>query len=73
MNNKLFQVLDENTTIGKLIRMYDVSIEEYGERKILRINKPIPVPNFMFVRKVIGRLTRIDDVIVGDGDYGTYE
>ena len=73
MNNKLFQVLNENTTIDRLIRMYNVSIEEYGERKVLRINKPIPVPNFIFVRKVMGRLTKIDDVIVGDGDYGAYE
>jgi hypothetical protein len=38
MNNKLVQVLNENTTIGRLIRMYNVSIEEYGERKVLRIN-----------------------------------
>ena len=73
MNNKLLQVLNENTTIGRLIRIYDVSIEENGNSKTLYIGKPIPVANFLFVREVINRLTKIDNVIVGDGDNGTYE
>lgn len=73
MNNKLLQVLNEKTLIGRMIREYEVTIEEEHNERILYITKPIPVPNFLFVKKVIGRLTKIDNVIVGDGDNGTYE
>lgn len=73
MNNKLLQVLNEKTLIGRMIREYEVTIEEEDNERILYITKPIPVPNFLFVKKVIGRLTKIDNVIVGDGDNGTYE
>lgn len=68
MNNKLLQVLNEKTLIGRMIREYEVTIEEEHNKRILYITKPIPVPNFLFVKKVIGRLTKIDNVIVGDGD-----
>ena len=68
MNNKLLQVLNEKTLIGRMIREYEVTIEEEHNERILYITKPIPVPNFLFVKKVIGRLTKIDNVIVGDGD-----
>ena len=66
MNNKLLQVLNEKTLIGRMIREYEVTIEEEHNERILYITKPIPVPNFLFVKKVIGRLTKIDNVIVGE-------
>lgn len=71
--NSIMQIFNENTTIGRFIRIYDITLEEKNGKRTLYIANPIPVANFLFVRNVFNRLTTIDNVIVGDGDNGTYE